>query len=214
MTVRNSVGNVTSSNAVLTVLSTMTGTFLPTNGATNISPDQQLRITFSGGTPKLAYTGKKLYVYDASNNSLFTTIDTSQFQTYTVDSATVSNALVRLEQGSYFYYMPIAVYGNQAWITLTNRFAYGHSYYVTCDTGLFLDSTGNSFSGITGTNTWKFSTKSAGPATPTTSTGPTNITVGLDGAGDLRFTSVRCIGLDSTEQYSPSNHQDSAGSLS
>ncbi len=183
--VSNSVGSVTSSNGVLTVLSTMTATFLPTNGAVNISPDQQLRITFSIGAPKLAYAGKKFYVYDASNNSLFTTIDTSQFQTYTVDSATVSNALVRLEQGSYFYYMPIAIYGNQAWITLTNRFAYGHSYYVTCDTGLFLDSTGAAFPGITGTNTWKVTTKAAGPAMPTASTGPTNITVGLDGAGDF-----------------------------
>jgi len=183
--ISNSVGSVNSSNAVLTVLSTMTATFQPTNGAVNISPDQQLRITFSIGAPKLAYTGKKLYVYDASNNSLFTTIDTSQFQTYTVDSATVSNALVRVEQGSYFYYMPIAIYGNQAWITLTNRFAYDHSYYVTCDTGLFLDSAGASFPGITDTNTWKITTKAAGPVPPTASTGPTNITVGLDGAGDF-----------------------------
>jgi pectin methylesterase-like acyl-CoA thioesterase len=183
--VSNSVNSVTSSAATLTVLSMMTGTFLPTNGAVNISPDQQLRITFSGGTPKLAYTGKKLYVYDAANNSLFTTIDTSQFQTYTVDGATVSNAFVRVNQGSYFYYMPIALYDSQAWITFTNHFSYGHTYYVTCDTGLFVDSTGSSFAGITGTNIWSFSTKAAGPATPTTSTGPTSITVGLDGAGDF-----------------------------
>jgi pectin methylesterase-like acyl-CoA thioesterase len=185
VTTSNSVGVVTSSNATLTVLSTMTGTFLPTNGAINISPDQQLRITFSGGTPKLAYSGKKLYVYDAANNSLFTTIDTSQFQTYTVDSATVSNALVRVNQGSYFYYMPIALYGNQAWLTFTNHFIYGHTYYVTCGTGSFLDSTGASFPAITNTTAWRFSIKASGPATPTASTGPTNITVGLDGIGDF-----------------------------
>ena len=59
-----------------------------------------------------------------------------------------------MNQGSYFYYMPIALYDNQAWITFTNRFAYGHTYYVTCDTGLFVDSTGASFPGITGTNAW------------------------------------------------------------
>lgn len=185
VTVSNSVGVATSSNATLTVLSTMTGTFLPTNGAVNISPDQQLRITFSGGTPKLAYTGKKLYVYDAANNSLFTTIDTSQFQTYTVDGATVSNAFVRVNQGSSFYYMPIALYGNQAWITLTNHFIYGHTYYVTCDTGLFLNSAGASFPAIINTTAWRFSVKSSGPATPTTSTGPASITVGLDGSGDF-----------------------------
>ena len=50
--VSNSVGTVTSSNATLTVLSTMTGAFLPTNNATGISPDQQLRIVFSS-TPKI-----------------------------------------------------------------------------------------------------------------------------------------------------------------
>ena len=185
--VSNSVSAVTSSNVTLTVLSKMTGLFLPTDGAVNIAPDQQLRIIFAGGTPNLAYTGKKLFIYDAADNSLFATIDTSQFQTYTVDGATVSNAFVRLEQGRYFYYMPIAIFGNQAWITLnsTNRFAYGHTYYVTCDTGLFLDSTGASFPGITGTSTWSFSTKSVGPATPTASTGPNSITVGLDGAGDF-----------------------------
>jgi pectin methylesterase-like acyl-CoA thioesterase len=185
--VSNSVGTVTSSNATLTVLSTMTGTFLPTNGAVNISPDQQLRILFSGGTPKLAYSGKKLYVRDAADNSLFATIDTSLFQTFATDSATVSNAFIRTVQGQDFFYMPLAVYGNEAWITLnpTNRFAYGKTYHVTCDPGLFLDSTGAAFPGVTGTNTWRFSTRAAGPAPPTASTGPTNITVALDGAGDF-----------------------------
>src|SRR5262249_15961663 len=62
VTVSNIVGVVTSSNVTLTVLSsTLVGAFLPTNGAVNISPDQQLRIVFSGDTPALAYTGKKLY---------------------------------------------------------------------------------------------------------------------------------------------------------
>jgi pectin methylesterase-like acyl-CoA thioesterase len=185
--VSNSVDVVTSGDATLTVLSTMTGTFLPTNGSVNISPDQQLRIVFSGGTPVIGYSGKKLYVYDASNNSLFATIDTSQFHTFMTDSATVSNAFVRTEQGQNFYYMPIAIYGNEAWITLNpaNRFVYGKTYYVTCDTGLFLDSNGAAFPGITGTNTWRFAIKSSGPATATASTGPTNITVGLDGAGDF-----------------------------
>lgn len=188
VTVSNSVGVVTSSSITLTVLSTtLAGTFLPTNSAANISPDQQLRIVFSGDTPVLAYTGKKLYVRDAADNSLFGTIDTGQFQTFMTDSATVSNAFVRTEQGQAFFYMPIAVYSNEAWITLnpTNRFTYGKTYYVTCDAGLFLDSKGASFPAITGTNTWKFSTKASGLTTPTASTGPTNITVALDGAGDF-----------------------------
>jgi pectin methylesterase-like acyl-CoA thioesterase len=187
VTVSNSVGVATSGVVTLTVLSPMTGSFLPTNGAVNLSHDQQLRIVFSGGTPKLTYTGKKLHVRDVANNALFATIDTSLFQTFATDSATVSNAFVRSVQGQNFYYMPIAIYGNEAWLTLnpTNRFAYGKTYYVTCDTGLFVDAAGASFPGVTGTNTWRFSTKASGPATATASSGPTNITVALDGAGDF-----------------------------
>ena len=187
VTVSNSVGNVTSSNAKLTVLSTMTGTFLPTNGAVNISPDQQLRIIFSS-TPIIG--SGKLYVRDAANDSLFATIDTSLFQTYSMFSATITNAFIRSVQGSSFFYQPVAIYGNEAWITLTNRFAYNKTYYVNADAGLFRDTANASFPAITGTNAWRFSTKSAGPATPTASTGPTNITVGLDGAGD--FATLQC----------------------
>jgi pectinesterase len=50
---------------------------------------------------------------------------------------------------------------------------------------LFVDANGASFAAITGTNTWRFSVKASGPATPTASTGLTNITVALDGAGDF-----------------------------
>lgn len=194
--VSNGAGSVTSSVVTLTVLSPMTGAFGPTNGAVNISPDQQLRIIFSGESPRLNTTGT-LTVRDASDNSLVQTIDASQFLSYTPGNTsiqTIPNAAIRTVQGSYsgtasgsttYYYMPIALYGNEAWVTLTNRLAYGHTYYVNCDTGLFLDSTGESFAGITGTNTWRFSTKTSGPATPTASTGPATITIGQDGAGDF-----------------------------
>jgi pectin methylesterase-like acyl-CoA thioesterase len=182
--ISNSVSSVTSSNATLTVLSLMTGTFLPTNGAANIAPDQQLRIVFSSA-PKIG--SGKLYVRDAANGSLFATIDTSQFQTFPLFGATITNAGVRSVQGANYYYMPLAVYGNEAWITLnsSNRFAYNKTYYVNTDAGLFRDAANASFPAITGTNTWRFSTKPSGPATPTASTGPTNLTVALDGAGDF-----------------------------
>jgi polygalacturonase len=182
VTVSNSVGEVTSSNAKLTVLTASSEAFLPTNGAVNISPDQQLRIVFPG-PPQLG--SGKLYVYNAANNSLFATIDTSQFVTNVLWSAVYTNAEVRIEQGDSFYYMPIAIYGNQVWISLTNRFAYGQSYYVNCDAGLFLDASNNEYPAISGPSTWQFSTKVSGPAIPTASTGPTNITVALDGAGDF-----------------------------
>lgn len=184
VTVSNSVSVVTSSNAALTVLSTMSGTFLPTNNAAGISPDQQLRLVFSS-PPRLG--AGKLYVRDAANNSLFATIDTSQFQTFSMWSATISNAAVRTVQGSTYWYMPIAIYGNEAWITLpaTNRFAYNKTYYVNTDAGLFRDAANAAFPAITGTNAWRFATKASAPASPTASTGLTNLTVGLDGAGDF-----------------------------
>ncbi len=180
--VSNSVTVVTSSNATLTVLSPMTGVFLPTNNATGISPDQQLRLVFSS-TPKIG--AGKLYVRDAATHAVFATIDTSLFQTFSLDSATITNAYVRVVQGANYFYMPIAIYGNEAWITFSNRFAYNKTYYVNTDAGLFLDSANASFPAITGTNTWRFSTKTSGPATPTASTGLTNLTVAHDGAGDF-----------------------------
>jgi pectin methylesterase-like acyl-CoA thioesterase len=182
--VSNTVGVVTSSNATLTVLSTMTGSFLPTNNASGISPDQQLRIVFSS-TPKIG--AGKLYVRDAATHAVFATIDTSLFQTFSLFSATVTNAYIRTVQGANYFYMPIAIYGNEAWITLppTNRFAYNKTYYVNADAGLFRDSANASFPAITGTNAWRFSTKPSGPVTPTASTGLTNLTVAHDGAGDF-----------------------------
>lgn len=182
VTVSNSVAVVTSSNATLTVLSTMTGAFLPTNNATGISHDQQLRIVFSS-TPKIG--SGKLYVRDASNNALLETIDTSLLQTITLFGATVTNTYSRSVQGATYSYQPIAIYGNEAWITFSNRYAYNKTYYVNADAGLFRDSANASFPSITGTNAWRFFTKPSGPATPTTSTGLTNLTIGLDGSGDF-----------------------------
>lgn len=183
--VANSVGSVTSSAASLTVLSSMTGTLLPSAGATEIAPDQQLRIVFSNGTAQMG--SGILQVRDASDDSLFATIDTSEFITFSNDSATSENGALRTLQGRTCYYEPIAIDDNTAWITLspTNRFEYGKTYYVTFDTGLFRDSSNASYPGITDSGAWNFSTKISGPATPTASTGPTEISVGLDGAGDF-----------------------------
>ena len=180
--VSNSVASVTSSNVTLTVLSTMTGSFLPTNNATGLSHDQQLRIIFSSA-PKIG--SGKLYVRDAANDSLFAVIDTSLFQTFSLFSATITNAYARVVQGQTYLYMPIAIYDNEAWITLSNRFAYNKTYYVNTDAGLFRDAANASFPAITGSGTWRFTTKASGPATPTASTGLTNLTVALDGAGDF-----------------------------
>ena len=184
VTVSNRVGTAIGSNALLTVLSSMTGTFFPTNSATGISPDQPLRIVFSSA-PRLG--SGKFYVRDAATGAVVATIDTSLFLTITLFGATITNNYVRTVQGASYFYQPIAICGKEAWITLnpTNHLAYNKSCYVAADAGLFLDATNAAFPAIAGTNTWRFSTKTSGPVTPTPSTGPTNLTIALDGAGDF-----------------------------
>ncbi|MES2920337.1 MAG: pectinesterase family protein [Verrucomicrobiota bacterium] len=187
VTATNSVGSVTSRTVYFGIPSTQQVTFAPGNNATKISTDQQLRLTFPGA-PKLGVSGA-IKIRDAANDSVVATIDSSQFVSYTPGnaSAVIPNAAIRSVQGSSFYYMPMAIYGNEVWITLspTQRLAFGKTYYVTMDSALVLDSSNAAYPGVTAPTTWRFSTKASGPATPTASTGLTSITVGQDGTGDF-----------------------------
>jgi pectin methylesterase-like acyl-CoA thioesterase len=181
----NSVGSVTSQVIYFGIPSTQSVSFAPGNNATNISIDQQLRLVFPS-PPKLGLTGV-LQIRDASNDGVVATIDRSQFVGYTSFGGTVINSAIETRQGKALYYLPIAIYGNEVWVTLSaaQRLAYGKTYYVTMDAGLLLDSGNAAFPGISSPAAWRFSTRTAGPATPTASTGPTTITVGLDGTGDF-----------------------------
>ncbi|MEA3212710.1 MAG: hypothetical protein QOE70_5767 [Chthoniobacter sp.] len=179
----NLVGSVTSSVVYLGAATTQSITFAPGNNATGISIDQQLRLIFPSA-PKLGIAGT-LTVRDAADNSVVSTINLATLAKLTFYAATIPTNSTRTVQGTSFNYMPIAVYGNQVWITLSQRLAYGHTYYVTMDGATVLDSTNAAFPAITDPNAWRFSTKISGPATPTASTGPTTITVGLDGTGDF-----------------------------
>ena len=182
VTASNSAGSTTSSPVYIGVPSTQTVTFFPGKNAAGIAIDQQLRLVFQKA-PKIGKSGL-IVIRDASNNAIVETIDISQFVTFKMFSATIPNAAVRSVQGSSYYYMPLAIYGNEAWITLKNRLEYGKSYCVNIDPATLLDSDNAVFPGVTGT-TWRFSTKAAGPAAPTASAGPTTITVGHDGTGDF-----------------------------
>jgi pectin methylesterase-like acyl-CoA thioesterase len=185
VTATNSAGSITSNVIYFGVPSTQAVTFAPANNATNLSIDQQLRLVFPSA-PKLGLSGV-LRVHDASTDAVVASIDRTQFQTFSLFSATIPNAMVRTVQGTSYFYMPLAIYGNELWVTLnpSQRLAYGKTYYVTMDAGLIVDSTNAAYPGISSSNTWRFSTKAAGPATPTTTTGPTTITVGNDGTGDF-----------------------------
>ena len=52
-------------------------------------------------------------------------------------------------------------------------------YFVTVDAGIFTDTNGALYAGITTTNGWTFTTKPTGPANPN------NVVVAADGSGDF-----------------------------
>ncbi len=185
VTVSNSAGAVTSAAVYVGVATAQSVTLAPASLSTGIAIDQQLRLVFPAA-PKLGKSGK-IILRDAADDSVAATIDLGQFQTFTLFSATVANAATRSVQGANYYYMPVAVYGNEVWITLSpaQRLAYGKTYYVNMDAAVLLDSTNAAYPGLSGTTAWRFSTKAAGPAAPTASTGPETITVGHDGTGDF-----------------------------
>jgi pectinesterase len=79
-----------------------------------------------------------------------------------------------------FHFYPIIVSGNTATIQLHhNLLAYGRSYYVTIDAGV-LNLPDGSFKGITGKQTWRFSTKAKAPRARAG-----KFIVSADGTGDF-----------------------------
>ncbi len=194
VTISNSAGAVTSAPVYVGVPTSQSVTFAPGNNATGIAVDQQLRIVLDS-TPRLGKSGV-LRVHDAENDAVVTTVDISSFVTYAPGNSTavIPNAAIRPMQGSSggttlattnYYYTPIAIYGNEAWITLPIRLSYAKTYYVTTDDALLLDSTNAALPAVTSPTAWRFSTKAAALETPTESTGPTTLTLGLDGTGDF-----------------------------
>jgi len=80
-----------------------------------------------------------------------------------------------------FNYYPITISGNTATISPRGGvLTYGKSYFVTIDPGVFTDSTGFSYAGISSNSGWAFSTKTASP-----SSSATQYVVAADGSGDF-----------------------------
>ncbi len=185
VTVSNTAGSVTSASVYIGVPSTQSVTFAPGNNAAGLAIDQQFRLVFPA-PPKLGKSGS-FRIHDASNDAVVALVNPAEFITFTLFSATVVNAKTQTLQGKAVYHLPAAIYGNEVWITLpaAGRLEYGKTYYVTMDAGFLLDSTNAAVPAIAGPTAWRFSTKASGPATPTASTGPTEVTVGADGAGDF-----------------------------
>ncbi|HEY4328598.1 MAG TPA: pectinesterase family protein, partial [Phycisphaerae bacterium] len=141
-----------------------TSSLFPESNTKDISPDVQLKIDFPSA-PKLG-TGK-IQIFDAAGNTLIDAID----------AATPTKSQ---NMGGMQVYYPVTISGTQATIHFKNHaLAYGKSYYVTLDPGVFTDTSGAS-SAITGADAWKFSTRAAPPKA-----GAALITIAPDNSGDF-----------------------------
>ncbi len=166
--VSNPAGNILSSNATLTVNSTMVATPLsPANGATGVRYDTPLYLSFDR-PPTLNNVGT-VKIYDASTSTPVDTIDMTQGspQNRTIGGVGINT-------------YPVIIAGNTAAIyPHSGVMTFNKTYYVTIDDGVFTDSVGAYFAGISDTNAWRFTTKPTGPANAT------NLVVAADGSGDF-----------------------------
>jgi PKD repeat protein len=164
--VANVAGSATSSNATLTVNSTMTAAPTPANGAAAICYDTPLYLLFSK-TPVETGAGK-INIYDSTNSTTpVDTIDTS-----------LGNIQIRTIGTESFATFPIIITGNTVAIyPHLDILGPNQTYYVTVDPGTFAETNGAFFAGIT-TNGWQFATKSL-PANPN------NLVVATDNSGDF-----------------------------
>jgi pectinesterase len=142
-------------------------TTFPAAGATGISPDTPLRLTFS--SPPTRGEAGRIEIHDAADNGVVEAIDlgaTSATQTI----GGVTN----------FKYHPVIIEGNVAWIFPEHgALAYGHTYYVTIDAGAFHDAVG-AFGAADASAGWRFTTKPTAPAA-----GGAQLTIAADGSGDF-----------------------------
>ena len=167
VTVANVVGSDTSSNATLTVNSTMSAGLTPAANATGVCYDTPLYLAFDR-VPVATGTGK-IQIFNVTNS--VTPVDTINTSLGNIQSRTIGT--------ENFNTFPVI-------ITASNVAIYPHlgvlssnqTYYVTVDPGTFAETNGALFAGITDTNAWRFTTKSA-PATPN------NLVVAADGSGDF-----------------------------
>ncbi|HVU36543.1 MAG TPA: pectinesterase family protein [Opitutaceae bacterium] len=190
VTVGNGVDTVTSTGASVAVLSpslAMTAA-TPTTTPTGVAPDTRLTVTFN--QPIAVGIMGQIRIYDVTNPAIpVDTIDiaagNAQMSTLRAAS-TISTQALPVQKKTIggvtnFNYYPITLSGSTATIYPRNNvLTYGHTYYVVIDPGVFTDTTGLSFAGISGATAWTFATKPAAPAAD-----DAWIIVAADGSGDF-----------------------------
>lgn len=155
--------SLTVNSASLTAVSLM-----PANGQTGVCYDTPLYINFSQA-PTLRTAGK-IQIFAVTNSA--TPVDVIDLSLGTLQGRTIG--------GDAFNVYPVIINGNTAAIYPDlDLLSSNQTYYVTVDDGVFADSAGAYFAGVTATNAWKFTTKPGGPANPT------NVVVAQDYSGDF-----------------------------
>jgi len=187
----NSAGDtVTSSGAAVAVLSSSLASTASTPAATptGVAPDTRLTLTFNQAV-SVGSVGT-IRIYDAANPT--TPVDTIDLVAATAQmkalraTSTLSTLALPVQTKTIggatgFNYYPITVAGNTATIYPRDGvLAYGKTYFVTVDAGVFTDSTGLAFAGISGSAGWTFATKITPP-----SSSAAQLVVAADGSGDF-----------------------------
>ena len=167
--ISNAAGVTNSVAVTLTVNSLMSAVaFSPANGATGICYDTPLYVTFD--QPPVLNNSGTINIYNVTNPG--TPMDTLNLGLGSPQLRTIGGVTLKA--------YPVIISGNVAAIyPHSGVMTSNQTYYVTIDDGALKDSAGAYFVGITDTNTWKFTTKPAGPANAT------SLVVAADGSGDF-----------------------------
>jgi pectinesterase len=169
----------------------------PANGATRVSPDTHLTLTFA--SPPTIGTAGTIRIHDAADGSLVDTLDLS----IPVSPAPTGRAAPRIAGdpnsgprgadandrtayqldvigGVEFHFFPVIVRGNVATIYPHHgRLRYGRRYFVKMDPGVLATRDGP-FAGFGRENEWRFATKRKPPAADSA-----RVVVAADGSGDF-----------------------------
>lgn len=153
--------------AAATKLAVPLAAAFPAPGATQVCPDTPLRLSFE--TPPTLGTSGRIHIVDTATGRDADTIDLSQ----PVALKTVGG------EPNYRYY-PVIISGHTATIYPRNgALAYGHTYVVTADAGVF-NAGRDAYAALDRSAGWQFTTRAAPPAA-----GTTRLTVAADGTGDF-----------------------------
>ena len=170
--VYNVDSSATSSNASLTVNSVMTPSVTPSNGVSGVCYDTPLYMAFD--RPVVLNNSGKIQIFNVTSTNPVDTLDMSLNDANGAQPRTIAN------DTSYSYNVfPVIITGTTAAIyPHAGAMTSNQTYYVTVDPGTFAETNGALFAGVTDTNAWRFTTKSA-------PSNPNNVVVAADGSGDF-----------------------------